>query len=60
MDSLTVTPVITVTAAKRTASSGCHAAKLNPGQEPETFTCRECGQPCERVLSAPEEATFHG
>ncbi len=59
-DVLTITPVVSVTAAKRTASSGCHGAKLDPGPEPGAFTCRDCGMPCERVLSAPEEVTFHG
>jgi Zn finger protein HypA/HybF involved in hydrogenase expression len=59
-DSLTVRLVVTVTMAKRTASSACCGAKLNPGAEPGTFTCRACGQPCERVLSGPEEVTAHG
>jgi hypothetical protein len=56
--SLHVSPWFEVKLAKRTASSSCCSAKLNaaaPG-----FTCRECGQPCERVLSAPEEVTARG
>ena len=60
MAALTITPVFTVTADKRTASSSCHGAKLDPGAKPDTFTCRECGQPCERVMSAPEEVVFRG
>lgn len=59
-DELTVRPVITATLAHQKASSSCHGAKLNPGAEPETFTCRECGQPCERVMGEPEEVTAHG
>ncbi len=49
-----------VQAVVRRASSHCHAAKLSPGAEPGTFTCRECGQPCTRILSDPEAVTFHG
>jgi hypothetical protein len=59
-DSLIVRPVVTVTAAKRTASSSCCGAKLDPGETPRTFTCRDCGKPCERILSDPEEVTLHG
>jgi hypothetical protein len=57
---LEIRPEFRVTLAKRTASSDCHGAKLDRGTEPGTFTCRECGQPCERVLSDPEEVTAHG
>lgn len=63
MDALTIIPEFSATAAVRRASSGCHGAKLDlaPGEPPgSAFTCRECGQPCERVLSGPEEVTFHG
>ena len=56
-DPLAVRPEFTVTLAKRTASSSCCAAKLQPGAEPGTFTCRACGQPCARVLADPEEVT---
>lgn len=59
-DGLTVRPVITAVLEKRSASSGCHGAKLNLGSVPGSFTCQECGQPCERVMSAPEEVTAHG
>jgi len=59
-DGLAVVPVIKATGEHRKASSSCHGALLNPGAEPGTFTCRECGEPCERVLSDPEEVTFHG
>ena len=56
---LAVEPEFRVTLAKRTASSSCCGAKLNPGAQPEAFTCRACGAPCERVLSDPEEVTAH-
>jgi len=56
---LEIRPGLRVTLAKRTASSDCHGAKLNLGMEPGTFTCRECGQPCGRVLSEPVEVTGH-
>jgi hypothetical protein len=59
-DGLTVRPVITAVLEHRTASSDCHAAKLDPGTGPGTYDCRECGQPCERVMSAPEEVTARG
>ena len=57
---LVVRPVITATLAHRKASSSCCAAKLAPGPEPETYLCRECGQPCERALGDPVEVTAHG
>lgn len=60
-DGLVVQPKVEVTLAKRTASSSCCAAKLDVGPGgPGTFACRGCGQPCERVLSDPEEVTLHG
>jgi hypothetical protein len=59
-DGLEVRPAIEGTGEIRRASSSCCGAKLNPGQEPETFTCRACGQTCDRVMSAPEEVTLHG
>ena len=59
-DSLTVRPALRATAEVRRASSSCCGAQLNPGPEPETFTCRACGQHCERVMSGPEEVTLHG
>jgi len=63
-----VRPVITATLAQQKASSSCHGAKLNlarvlePGEVPGDgdWLCRECGQPCERVMSDPEEVTLHG
>lgn len=56
-----VVPVeVTVTGEQRKASSSCCGAKLNPGGGPETYLCRECGQPCERVLGDPVEVTAHG
>lgn len=59
-DGLLVQPEFRVTAEKRTASSGCCGAKLRPGASPGSFECRGCGEPCERVLSGPEEVTFRG
>ena len=55
---LDVPPEFTVTLAKRTASSDCCDAKLDAA--PVGFTCRACGLPCRRVLSAPEEVTARG
>jgi len=55
-----VTPTVTAVLEHRKAQSGCCAAKLNPGAEPGTFTCRECGQPCDRVLGDPVTVTAHG
>lgn len=55
---LEVKPVLAGTAEVRRASSSCHGAKLGlaPGHTSENpaYTCRDCGQPCERVLSEPE------
>jgi hypothetical protein len=59
-DSLVIKPEFRAVLAHRKASSGCCGAKLNPGARPGTFTCRGCGQPCERVMSDPEEVTAHG
>ena len=59
-EGLAVQPRIEGTAAVRKASSSCCDAKLSPGEEPETFTCRSCGHPCDRVMSGPEEVTLHG
>lgn len=60
-DGLHVQPEITLVLAHQKASSRCHGAKLNAGPEPETFSCRECGEPCERVLGDPQETTHvHG
>jgi Zn finger protein HypA/HybF involved in hydrogenase expression len=60
VDGLVVRPVVTVAAERRTASSSCHGAKLNLGEAPGTFACRQCGAPCDRVMSGPEEVTLHG
>lgn len=59
-EGLVVQPRFEAVLAHRKASSGCCGAKLNPGLEPETFTCRDCGRPCERVMSEPVEVTAHG
>lgn len=59
-DQLVVQPVLTAVLEHRKASSGCCGAKLAPGPEPGTFTCRGCGKPCERVLGDPVEVTAHG
>jgi len=58
-DALLIRPKITATLTHRTASSDCHGARLNPGPTPGTFTCRTCDQPCDRILSEPEEVTAH-
>lgn len=57
---LVIRPVLTAVLAHRKASSSCCGAKLNPGSEAGTYSCRECSQPCERVLSEPREVTAHG
>ena len=57
MSELVVRPEVTLTFEHRKASSACCGALLDPGPEPETFLCRECGQPCERVLGDPVEVT---
>jgi hypothetical protein len=59
-DSLAVKPEFRATARIKRASSSCCAAKLNPGPERRTFTCRNCGQPCDRVMSEPEEVILRG
>ena len=59
-DSLSVEPVFEVVAEVRRASSACCGAKLSLGDGPGMFACRGCGQPCERVMSGPEEVTLHG
>lgn len=59
-DRLVITPQFRATAEIRRASSSCHGAKLNPGAEPGTFTCCDCGEPCERVMSGPEEVILRG
>ena len=59
-DRLVVAPRFAGTLAHRKASSACCAARLNAGTQPGTYTCRGCGQPCERVLGDPEEVTFGG
>lgn len=59
-EGLVVRPQITATLEHRKAESSCCGAKLNPGAEPGTFTCRACAQPCERVMGEPQEVTAHG
>ena len=59
-DGLAVMPEVSGTAAHRKASSACCGAQLNPGEVPGSFTCRECGENCERVLGDPKEVEFHG
>ncbi len=59
-DGLIIQPQFRAEGRVRRASSDCCGAKLSPGPEPRTFTCRACGQPCERVLSEPGEVTLHG
>lgn len=59
-DDLAVQPRLEGTAEFRRASSSCCGEKLNPGGEPGTFTCRGCGQPCDRVMGDPQEVSLHG
>lgn len=59
-DVLAVVPEITAVLEHRTASSSCCGAKLSPGTVPGSFTCRGCGESCERVMSDPVEVTAHG
>lgn len=59
-EGLEVRPRLTAVLAHRKASSDCHGALLDAGEEPGTFTCQECGQPCRRVMSEPQEVTAHG
>lgn len=54
MPHIQLQPVFRATLAKRTASSACHAAKLNPGPQQGMFICQACGKPCRRVLSTTE------
>ena len=64
MDSLDVKVSIRGTGQLRRASSGCHGALLDtgPGHTPEkpAWLCRECGQPCDRIMSEPEEVELRG
>jgi hypothetical protein len=55
-----VTPRVTAVFEHRKASSGCCGSLLAPAAAPGAFTCRGCGQPCDRVLSEPTEVTVHG
>jgi hypothetical protein len=59
-DALEVCPEIAATLEHRKAASGCCGAGLYPGEEPGSFVCRKCGQPCGRVLGEPREVTAHG
>lgn len=67
MDGITIRPVIRADGEVRRATSACHGAKLDvlqdviPGAEMPaamTWLCRECGEPCERVMSEPEKVVF--
>jgi hypothetical protein len=59
-EELTVQPEITATLEHRKASSSCHGALLDPGLQPGTYACQECGQPCERRLGEPVTVTASG
>ena len=59
-DGLALPVEVTAVLAKRTAASSCCGAKLRPAGVPRAFECVSCGQPCDRVLSDPEEVTAHG
>ena len=48
--SLVIQPEFRAEGQVRRASSDCCGAKLNPGIASGSFTCRACGQSCERVL----------
>lgn len=55
-DHLVVEPEFRVTAAVRRAASSCCGAKLNVATADEgtqSWECRGCGKPCDRVLSEP-------
>jgi hypothetical protein len=60
MAALEIKPEFTVIGEVRRASSDCCGALLNPGTEPESFTCQNCGRPCSRVLSEPEKVILRG
>lgn len=60
MPGLEVTPKITAILAHRKAASDCHGAPLDASAGPTWFTCRQCGQPCQRVYGDPTEVTAHG
>lgn len=62
-DSLAVEPVFEAIGEVCRASSSCCGAKLNLGGEPgatQFWLCRDCGEACDRVMSAPEEVTARG
>jgi hypothetical protein len=59
MQELTVK--VTATGVHQKALSACHGAPLDrvtPGVD--EFTCRECGEPTERVYGAPTVVEAHG
>lgn len=53
---------VTATVAHRKAQSACHGAPLNraPEEAPHDYTCRQCGQPTERVLGEPRHVQASG
>lgn len=58
---LAVQPEFRATLAIRKASSSCCGAKLRvAGDTTQHYECVACDQPCDRVLSEPEEVTLHG
>jgi hypothetical protein len=60
MSELEVRPEITAVFAHRKASSDCCGAGLGLPDSGRYYVCKDCGQPCNRVLSDPTEVTAHG
>lgn len=52
-----VIPQVRAVLQYRKAESACHGARLDVAPEgaAHDFTCRQCGQPAERVLGEPAE-----
>lgn len=56
-----VVPQVRAVLVHRKAESACHGAPLDRVAEgTEEFTCRECGQPAQRVLGEPTEIIVEG
>lgn len=51
-------PVISAEVEVRRASSSCCGALLSG--ESSAWLCRKCGEPCDRVLAAPEKVVITG
>jgi hypothetical protein len=62
-DALAIKPKFRATVAVRRASSDCCGAKLavsTADEGTQSWECRGCGQPCDRVLSDAGEVTAGG